>query len=298
VISYVTSDGDYLAMVAGVGGPKVLHSGERCERPYPEAAWAKAIQEKKLPLAGFACNRCQASVLINRKHRTQICRCAKVAYASGHEFKTGEEWTAWQDDFDEQLKDPAPENYWVEPEPNSEGVPQGKEKLMTPEAKTWLKRKLGLSAELELSDDGHTMQLPGTPGALSVSSRGNLTAIDLPDDEDGLQLFLAAQQIQAVRESPPQVILVLGDDDDYIWPSIVNERLIRGMPYSCSRCGKRVKQAPIGTGWILTCLCLQACYPPGTDKRPPRTRHEWDRLRVEVATETARVRAKTAGVDN
>jgi hypothetical protein len=296
MITYVTDDGDYLALVAGVDGPKVLHYGQRSNPPYPEAAWARVLQEKQLPRTGFSCNRCGSPVVINQN--TQICRCSKISHAPGCEFKTAEQWEEWQDDFDEQLKDPAPSDYWIEPPPNSEGVPQGEEKLMTPEAKTWLKRKLGLPSTLQLSDDGSTMQLPGVQGALAVSARGNLTAVDLPDDADGLEFCSIVQKIHAARESPPQIVLVLGDDPDYVWPPFTNRRLIKGTPFSCSRCGKRVKEAPVGTGRILVCHCLQAAYPPGTDKRPPRDRLEWDSLRVEVAAETTRLRAKTAGVEN
>jgi hypothetical protein len=206
---------------------------------------------------------------------------------------------AWQDDFDRQLKDPPPSDYWIEPAPDSEGTPQGRKKVMTPEAKQWLKRKLGLPSELLVSDDGSVFaNAEHAEGALSVTKKGNLTAIDLPDDANGFELFLVARQIQAVRESPPQVVLVLGDDPDYIWPPFVNRRLIRGLPFGCSRCGKRVKQAPVGTGQLLVCFCLQAAYPPKAEKRPPRNRLEWNRLRVEATAETTRLRAQTAGADN
>jgi hypothetical protein len=296
MISYVDHDGDYFGLIAGVSGPKTLHYGHRFNPICPEVRWEE-IQEL-VKQTGFVCARCGSDVLINRKGTTQLCRCARVAYEPGYEFKTGDEWMEWQTDFDRQLADPAPKDYWIDPGQNSEGGPQGKKKIMSKAGKEWMKRKLELPLGLEISDDGSTMRLPGSKGSLSVAKGGNLTAIDLPDDEDGLQFFLAAQRIHEIRESSPKAILVLGDDPDYVWPSVVNPRLIHGLPFSCGRCGRRVKEAPISTSRILVCLCLQAFYPPGADQRPPRTRQEWDRLRVEVAAETTRARAVTAGVDN
>jgi hypothetical protein len=296
MISYVTDDGVYFSLIAGAGGPTTLHCGHRFNPIYSEAAWKKALEQEGLSRTGFACNRCHAPVLANQ-HQIQLCRCARVSYAPGHRFRTGEQWAAWQSDFDEQLKDPAPSDYWIEP-PNSEGVPQGEEKIMTPEAKTWVLRKLGLPPGVQLSDDGNAMRLPGVQGTLSVSAKGNMVALGLPDDADALEFCSIIQQIHAVRESPPQAILVVGDDLDYVWPLFTNHRLIRGLPFSCSRCGQRVKQAPVGTGELLVCFCLQAIYPPKAEKRPPRTRHEWDRLRLECAAETTRARARTAGTGN
>ena len=113
MISYTDSDGSYWAMIAGDGGPTVLHHGERSEPPYPEVAWDKALREKGLPHAGFSCNRC-GSLVVAIHRTTQICRCARVMHEPGHQFRSGEQWEEWQDDYDRQLKDPAPKDYWID----------------------------------------------------------------------------------------------------------------------------------------------------------------------------------------
>jgi hypothetical protein len=56
--------------------------------------------------------------------------------------------------------------------------------------------------------------------------------------------------------------------------------------------------APLGAGKVLVCFCLQVAYPRGTQKTPPRSRLEWDALRLESATEAARIRAETTETKN
>jgi hypothetical protein len=165
---------------------------------------------------------------------------------------------------------------------------------MTPRAKAWFARRFGLPPEVELSDDGSTLSVPGVAGGIQVSRDGVVTATCETDDEAAL-LGLLAMQINDVREAPPKVVIILADDPDYVWPPFVDQRLIRPLPFSCSRCSRRVKRARFALAEIRQCLCMSAVYAPGCESRPPRSRLEWDALRVESANKEALTRAAKAG---
>jgi hypothetical protein len=297
MISYVDK-GVMHSMIAGVGGPKIMHQGRRFIPILPPAKWRKVLA-LKLPRAGFSCSQCKEPVFINPNSRTQACRCAEVAHGPGCEFRAAEEWEQWQVDFSQESKDPAPDPYWIKPDSNSEGGPIQSGKIMTPAAKAWFKRKFKLPPELEISDDGHSLSLPGVTGILRVERSGNLTSVFPEDDTSaGWELNEVAKKILAARESPPQTMIILGDDLDYVWPPSTDRRVIRSLPFKCTRCGQRVKQAPVVFGQVLVCFCLQVGYPRGSDKTPPRSRLEWDVLRLDSATEAARIRAETTDTKN
>jgi hypothetical protein len=170
---------------------------------------------------------------------------------------------------------------------------------MTPAAKAWFKRKFRLPVDLELSDDGYTLKLPGSAGVLQVGDHGNLTAVyDDEDKSDGSALQEIAWRLEAARESVPPMMIILGDDPDYVWPPLINKSSIRSLPFSCTRCGKRVKRAPLFSSEVLVCFCMMAGFSPDSKRRPPRSRVEWDTLRVESATQKARVKTQLQGARN
>jgi hypothetical protein len=287
MISYIDKDVMH-SMVAGVGGPKIVHQGRRFTSIIPPAKWEKVLA-LKLPKAGFSCSRCEEPVFVNPKSRTQACRCAEVAHGPGCEFSTAEGWDQWQCEFDQELKDPPPDPYWIKTGPNTEGSPVQSGQIMTSAAKAWFKRKFKLPSELEISDDGRSLNLPGVTGTLRVGRSGNLTTVFPEDDTStGWELFEISKKILTARESPPQIMIILGDDPDYVWPPFTDRHAIRSLPFKCTRCGQRVKQAPVIFGQVLVCFCLQVGYPRGSDKTPPRSRLEWDTLRLDSATEATR----------
>jgi hypothetical protein len=289
MIAYVQK-GVFLCLIAGDGGAQILHQGRRFERAIPQAEW-DCVLAGNYSRTGFECDRCNEPVF--SATGAQSCRCSYVRHAPGYEFTSGLEWEQWQGDFDRELRDPAPDPYWVRPVLNTDGVPTATDAIMTAAAKAWFKRKFGLPAELEISDDGHTLRLPGVAGVLSIGKNGNISTVyDDDDTSDGSQFSDIAKRLNAARESVPPMMVVLGDDPDYVWP-LINKRSIRPLPFSCSRCSRRVKRAPLGLGELLVCYCMQAGFGPRSKKRPPRSRLEWDALRVESATQKARV--KTVG---
>jgi len=283
-------------MVAADGGPLVLHQGQRFEPAMLQHEWARVLGEN-YPRAGFDCNRCNEPIF--SIDQTQACRCTQVRHASGHEFGTDYEWAQWQEAFDRELLNPAPDPYWIEPVVNSDGGSTVSERIMTPSAKNWFKRKFGLPHQLEISDDGYSLTLPGVAGVLQVGKDGNLTSVyDDADTSDGRELWEIAWRLNAARESVPPMMIVLGDDPDYVWPPFVDKRTIRPLPFGCSRCRQRVKRAPLFLGEVLVCFCMQAGFGPLSKRRPPRSRREWDALRVESATQKARVKTQLEGARN
>jgi hypothetical protein len=289
MIAYV-HQGRFLCLAAGDGGPNILHEGARFNAALSQPEWDHVLKSD-YQKAGFTCDRCNEAVLWVKQ--VQGCRCSHIWHAPGYEFVSGSQWDAWQQDFDHELRDPAPEPYWIEPLANTDGGPTVSGTIMTPAAKGWFKRKFQLPAELEISDDGHSLSLPGVAGVLSVSKNGNISTVyDDDDTSDGRELGEIARRLNAARESVPPMMVVRGDDPDYVWPPLVRKRAIRPLPFSCSRCTKRVKWAPLGLGQVLVCLCMQAGFGPDSKRRPPRSRLEWDALRVESATQKARVKTQ------
>jgi hypothetical protein len=296
MIAYVQGK-TFLCMVAGDGGPLVLHRGERFEPVIPQDEWNRVLAENH-PRAGFDCNRRNEPVF--SIDSVQACRCTRTRNAPGYEFTDGQEWAQWQRAFDRELNDAAPTPYWVEPVVNSDGGATESERIMTPAAKVWFKRKFGLPANLEISDDGHSLRLPGDGGGvIQVGKDGNLMSVyDDADESDGHELYEVARKLNAVRESFPPMMIILGDDNFYVWPPFVDRRSIRSLPFSCTRCGKRVKRAPLFSSEVLVCFCMMAGFGPDSKRRPPRSRVEWDTLRIESATKKARVKTQLEGVRN
>jgi hypothetical protein len=237
-------------MVAGDVGPLVLHEGYRFESAIEQEEWDRVLAENH-PRAGFDCNRCNEPVF--SIDSVQACRCTHFHNAPGHEFSDGQEWAQWQNAFDRELRDAAPDPYWVQPVVNSDGGATQSGRIMTPAAKAWFKRKFGLPANLEISDDGYSLKLPGEGGGvLQVGQDGNfMTLYDDDDESDGRELHAIAWKLNAARESVHRVMIILGDDPDYIWPPFVDRRSIRSLPFSCTRCGKRVKRAHLFSSEVL-----------------------------------------------
>jgi hypothetical protein len=125
VICFTHNGGIFSCLVAGVGGPEIIHQAHRFEPLVSQSDWEEFLASG-CERARFDCNRCSEPVYTTharlREGLIQSCRCTFIKHAPGCQFRNAKEWEQFQRDFDRELLDPPPAPYWVDPVANTDGV--------------------------------------------------------------------------------------------------------------------------------------------------------------------------------
>jgi hypothetical protein len=263
----------------------------------PEAEWQRLLQ--KCP-STFTCGQCAEPVLGFKAPSaaaiTQACRCTIVShFCPAQPYSSGTDWSDFQAMYEREKIDPAsPECFRRDPL-------FGQSIGLSKTGQEWVRRKLGVSSDVNISDDG--MVLTVGDGSFCVGPDGNSSA--LADSDEGLKKI--GEMIGAIRakfgatsEEVPPLIVVTGWDDDYVWPPSSALNRIKPAPFRCPLCKARVKHAPLqhmgALDQTFLCLCMSVMFRRDTPR--PTSSGQWDEIRLAGGTQKVWHKATTANGQN
>jgi hypothetical protein len=201
----------------------------------------------------FDCAFCHERVVIFRVAASggkvvQSCRCTVLKFEPGTELlQTQEEWTEWQADYLREQADPAPVQSL------QEGISTG---TLDQKTNDWLSRHGGLPSGLQFHPGSD--KINSGEASVSFSAQSVAFSVDHHDFENNQKIVEVVHKMQERGLEPPERIMIMGDDPDYVWPEDTDTTRIKRLPYRCCNCQKWVHQAPIA--WpchnrVLSCFC-------------------------------------------
>jgi hypothetical protein len=161
--------------------------------------------------------------------------------------------------------------------------------------KAWLRKRMGMSREIDISDDGRVLSYGDS--SLCADPKTGIRSFIAGDDAEFLAMNIAAAQAAngAGLDNVPEVMVYLGTDPDYVWPPGTLPGSITPLPYRCPSCSARVKRAPLPWGVIdeiYVCFCACATFQRSATR--PRSSGDWQALRLQGHIAGVKHQAKIA----
>ena len=245
----------------------------------------------------FSCSNCHWPVVefSDQDRVAQSCRCQGVVHyypQTSPPYASSEEWEAFRSLYEKEKDHPAPlDGFATDP---FTGAPLA----LNDRGRAWLQQKLGVPSHVKLdaSLDGSVLKVGAGASIMPDFESGVTSILSDPEDHPALGAVLSAM-VSHHPESFPEIIVIIGNDPDYVWPPGTDQSRIAPLPYRCSHCGSRVKSAPIRhAGPIdraLVCLCMAAILQRGVSS--PGSSIEWKELRLRGAGQSVKHHATVAG---
>jgi hypothetical protein len=259
-----------------------------------EQQWNTGLLESRdsITFSGFRCRKCDTEVIEfspspHPGTLGQFCRCTGVLHYSDSKACDSSQWTDWQTELERERENPLPDIPTQIDRLTGEVLP-----LANEPGKEWLRRRLGIPAEVKISDDCQSFHT----GNLTVDLAEGLCALNVSDDDPDAVLQMAQTIGGLLKERPefsrPKSFVMLGYDDFYFWPPGFGDWGASNLPFRCRHCGKRVKWQPVYGAWFVVCFCMYAMLGRGVPL--PESAEQWLELRLEGKTRTTKTQARHA----
>jgi hypothetical protein len=246
----------------------LLISGRRLEEFLDLEKWRKFSPQCP---SLFNCGFCHEPVVVFRPPESQeqliqTCRCTILKFETASEpFQTQEQWSDWQADYLREQADPAPMQSL------KEGLLTG---IVDQETNDWISRRSGLPNGLQFYPGSYRINA-GAAG-ISISDQSTVFSVDHQHLHNNDKIVEVVHQLQQRGLEPPERIMIMGDDPDYVWPEYTDTTRIKRLPYRCCRCNAWIHQAPLAYPChdrVLSCFCHTLILRP--DIAAPVNYREW-----------------------
>ena len=281
------------------GEPGIIRRGTVLPTPLPDQQWGatKADMLEAGVWSLFDCPECSQPVMTFRAKDLeaiiQTCQCTVVSHLNHAGIYTSpDQWRSFQSLYASEAKRPVPRN-GMDMDPFT-----GHPMKLNARGKAYLKKRLGLSQKIDISDDGTVFTYGDS--SMSVDSATGIQSVIYGKDETEaafLTLSIAAAKAAngVTQEEDPPVMVYLGTDPDYVWPEGTPPDRITSLPFRCPNCSARVKRMPLKWGLIdemYECFCAAVTFQRSAAR--PRSSGEWRDLQILGQTVGVKHRAKIA----
>src|SRR5260221_9762425 len=161
-IAYIFFRGSLSGMARNEEGePQILFNVHVREKPLVRKEWERILAEGQelITFSGFNCARCSSQVIVcpppaRSGCLMQACQCTAVVHHAEALVHDVELWTRWQEEYETQKQHPLPDMPLLSDPLTGAPLP-----LSNEAGKTWLRERLGLPADVEISDDGNVFKI-------------------------------------------------------------------------------------------------------------------------------------------